>query len=188
MLAKRIIPCMDIDNGRVVKGTNFINIKDAGDPVELAATYNKQGADELVFLDITASHQKRKTMVDLVTAVAKKIFIPFTVGGGISTIADIRALLNAGADKVSINTAAVKDPAFIKQASEKFGSQCIVLAIDAKKNSKMKNKYEVYIKSVNSKALAIFIRETCRSERFFNQPSFQDKHSPYLEEKEIVSS
>ncbi|HLC96769.1 MAG TPA: imidazole glycerol phosphate synthase subunit HisF [Candidatus Nanoarchaeia archaeon] len=145
MLAKRIIPCMDIDNGRVVKGTNFINIKDAGDPVELAATYNKQGADELVFLDITASHQKRKTMVDLVTAVAKKIFIPFTVGGGISTIADIRALLNAGADKVSINTAAVKDPAFIKQASEKFGSQCIVLAIDAKKNSKMKNKYEVYI-------------------------------------------
>ncbi|MFH1642079.1 MAG: imidazole glycerol phosphate synthase subunit HisF [Nanoarchaeota archaeon] len=145
MLAKRIIPCMDIDNGRVVKGINFVNITDAGDPVELAIEYNKQGADELVFLDITASHENRKTTIDLVKKVAKKIFIPFTVGGGISTLADIRNILNAGADKVSINTAAVNNPQLLRQSSLKFGSQCIVLAIDAKRNTEMPSDYEVYI-------------------------------------------
>ena len=144
MLSKRIIPCMDIRNGRVVKGINFVGIRDAGDPIELAKEYNKQGADELVFLDITASHEKRKTVVELVKKVAKQIFIPFTVGGGISTIQDIRTILNAGADKVSINTAAVENPDLIKKASGKFGSQCIVLAIDAKRNPKMKNGFEVY--------------------------------------------
>jgi cyclase len=144
MLAKRIIPCMDIKNGRVVKGVNFVDITDAGDPVELAKEYNRQGADELVFLDITASHERRKTVVNLVKKVAAEVFIPFTVGGGIATIKDIRSILNAGADKVSINTAAVRNPYLIKEASQKFGSQCIVLAIDAKQNSKMKNGFEVY--------------------------------------------
>ncbi len=144
MLSKRIIPCMDIRDGRVVKGVNFVNIKDAGDPVELAKEYNRQGADELVFLDITASHEKRKTTIELVKKVAAEVFIPFTVGGGISTIQDIRSILNKGADKVSINTAAVENPELIKKASEKFGSQCIVLAIDAKKNSKIKGGFEVY--------------------------------------------
>lgn len=145
MLAKRIIPCMDIRNGRVVKGIHFVNIRDAGDPVELAEEYNKQGADELVFLDITASHENRKTVIELVSKVAKQIFIPFTVGGGISAIDDIREILNAGADKVSINTAALKNPDFIKKAAEKFGSQCIVLAIDAKRKDKMPSNYEVVI-------------------------------------------
>ncbi len=145
MLAKRIIPCMDIDKGRVVKGINFVGIRDAGNPIELAREYNRQGADELVFLDITASHEKRKTVVDLVKKVAKEIFIPFTVGGGISTVDDVRAILNAGADKISINTAAVKNSSFIKESSQKFGSQCIVLAIDARRNEKMKSGYEVVI-------------------------------------------
>lgn len=145
MLSKRLIVCMDIKEGRVVKGIHFVNIKDAGDPIELAKEYNRQGADELVFLDITASHEKRKTTIDLVKKVAKQVFIPFTVGGGISTIEDIRNILNAGADKVSINTAAVENPNFIKEASDKFGSQCIVLAIDAKKNDKMPSSYEVVI-------------------------------------------
>ena len=145
MLAKRIIPCMDIKEGRVVKGVHFVDIKDAGDPVELAREYNKQGADELVFLDINASHEKRKTTIELVKKVAKEIFIPFAVGGGISTIEDIRNILNAGADKVGINTAAVENPNFIKEASEKFGSQCIVLAVDVKKNDKMPSGYEVVI-------------------------------------------
>ncbi len=145
MLAKRIIPCMDIKDGKVVKGVHFVNIKDAGNPVELAEEYNRQGADELVFLDITASHEKRKTTVDLVKKVAKEIFIPFTVGGGIATINDIRTILNAGADKVSVNTAPIENPNFIKQGAEKFGSQCIVLAIDARRNNKMPSKYEVVI-------------------------------------------
>lgn len=145
MLAKRIIPCLDIQNGRVVKGVHFVNIKDAGSPVELAKEYNRQGADELVFLDITASHENRKTVVELVKEVAKEIFIPLTVGGGISTIEDIREILNAGADKVSINTAAVKNPNFIKESADKFGSQCIVLAIDVKKSRKVKSGYEVVI-------------------------------------------
>ncbi len=144
MLAKRIIPCLDVKEGRVVKGVKFLGLKDAGDPVELAKEYNKQGADELVFLDITASHEKRSIMIDIVRNVAKEIFIPFTVGGGIKTIEDIREILNAGADKVSINTAAVEDPSLIEKSSKKFGSQCIVLAIDAKSNSKMKNGFEAY--------------------------------------------
>ncbi|MCF7878839.1 MAG: imidazole glycerol phosphate synthase subunit HisF [Candidatus Omnitrophica bacterium] len=133
MLAKRIIPCLDIKDNRVVKGINFIDLKDAGDPVENADIYQKEGADELVFLDITASFQKRKTVVDLVRKVSKVVFMPFTVGGGINSNEDIREILLAGADKVSINTAAVKRPKMITEASNIFGSQCIVVAIDAKK-------------------------------------------------------
>ncbi len=147
MLTKRIIPCLDIKDGRVVKGVNFVHLKDAGDPVENAKFYDKQGADELVFLDITASHEKRKTTVELVKKVADTIFLPFTVGGGIRAISDIRDLLNAGCDKVSINTAAVKDPDFVKKASSRFGSQCIVVAIDAKCRVKMRSEasWEVFI-------------------------------------------
>ncbi len=133
MLAKRIIPCLDVSGGRVVKGVKFVQLKDAGDPVELAAFYDKEGADELTFLDITASHEKRYIMIEIMKRVAEKIFIPFTVGGGITDIDTINDLLKSGADKVSINTAAVKDPEFITKASEKFGAQCIVVAIDAKK-------------------------------------------------------
>ena len=132
MLAKRIIPCLDVDEGRVVKGVNFVDIKDAGDPVELAALYDKKGADELVFLDITASSDKRETMVELVRKTAEKVFIPFTIGGGIRTTEDIRRLLNAGADKVSINSAAVRNPNLITQIAKRFGNQCVVVAIDAK--------------------------------------------------------
>lgn len=142
MLAKRIIPCLDVADGRVVKGVNFVNLRDAGDPVELAKFYNGQGADELVFLDITASSDDRKTIIDVVRAVAQQIFIPFTVGGGMRTIEDIRNILLAGADKVSLNTAAVKNPELIANAAKVFGSQCIVLAIDAKTNG---NGWEVYI-------------------------------------------
>ena len=142
MLAKRIIPCLDVKLGRVVKGINFVNLRDAGDPVENAVIYNDEGADELVFLDITASFEKRKTMLEVVKRVAEKVFMPFTVGGGISTLEDISNLLNAGCDKVSINTAAVKKPGFVKEAADKFGSQCIVVAIDAKR---VKAKWEVYI-------------------------------------------
>ncbi len=131
MLTKRIIPCLDIKDGRTVKGTNFVSLKDAGSPVELARLYSEQGADELVFLDITATHDRRKTLVSLVEEVAKEINIPFTVGGGISSVEDVHTLLRAGADKVSVNSAAVKDPKLIKILSDKFGSQCIVLAIDA---------------------------------------------------------
>jgi cyclase len=132
MLAKRIIPCLDIKDGRTVKGVNFENIRDAGDPVELAIAYAQQGADELVFLDITATNEKRKTLIELVTRIAKHINIPFTVGGGISSIEDVSLLLNAGADKISINSAAIKDPQLIKKLSDQFGSQCVVLAIDTK--------------------------------------------------------
>ena len=134
-LAKRIIPCLDVDNGRVVKGVQFVEIRDAGDPVEIARRYNLEGADELTFLDITASSDNRETMVHVVEDVASEVFIPLTVGGGIREIADIRRMLNAGADKVSINTAAVFNPEFVKQAADKFGSQCIVVAVDAKKVS-----------------------------------------------------
>jgi len=144
MLAKRIIPCLDVKDGRVVKGVNFVNLRDAGDPVENAKIYNDEGADELVFLDITASYEKRKTMVDVVREVAKKVFMPFTVGGGIYSNEDIRELLKVGCDKISINTAAVLRPDFIKEASDKFGRQCIVVAIDAKK--KDAHSWEVYIK------------------------------------------
>ena len=142
MLTKRIIPCLDVKNGQVVKGKCFVNLKYAGDPVKLARNYYEDGADELVFLDIAASYEKRKNRIDLVEKVAKQIFIPFTVGGGINSIDDIRNLLNAGADKVSINTAALENPNLIKESSEKFGSQCIVVAIDAKR---IGNKWKVFI-------------------------------------------
>ncbi len=134
-LAKRIIPCLDCENGRVVKGVKFLNIRDAGDPVEISKRYCDAGADEITFLDITASHEGRETTVDTVRAIASQVFIPLTVGGGIRTLEDIRTMLNAGADKVSINTAAVTNPEFVRQAAQRFGSQCIVVAIDAKKVS-----------------------------------------------------
>ncbi|MBI4697383.1 MAG: imidazole glycerol phosphate synthase subunit HisF [Nitrospirae bacterium] len=133
MLSKRIIPCLDVRDGRVVKGVNFQNLTDAGDPVENAKFYDEQGADELVFLDITASHEKRKIILDVVARTADDVFMPLTVGGGIKSLDDIRDLLNSGCDKVSVNTTAVHDPYFIKKASEKFGSQCIVVAVDAKR-------------------------------------------------------
>ncbi len=136
MLAKRIIPCLDVDAGRVVKGVNFVNIRDAGDPVEIAKRYDEQGADEVTFLDITASSDNRSTMVHVVEQVASQVFIPLTVGGGIRQLADVRRMLNAGADKVGINTAAVFNPEFVKEVTEHFGSQCIVVAIDAKQVSK----------------------------------------------------
>jgi cyclase len=134
-LAKRIIPCLDVDKGRVVKGVQFVDIRDAGDPVEIAKRYNDQGADEITFLDITASHEDRATTVHTVEKIAEQVFIPLTVGGGIRTVQDIRRMLNAGADKVSINTAAIHNPDFVKEAAEKFGSQCIVVAIDTKQVS-----------------------------------------------------
>ena len=143
MLAKRIIPCLDVKDGRVVKGVNFVKLRDAGDPVEQAKVYNNEGADEIVFLDITASHEERKTMADVAKRVAECVFMPFTVGGGISELEDIRGLLSAGCDKVSMNTAAVKRPEFIKEAAGKFGSQCIVVAIDAKR-VKGTSRWEVY--------------------------------------------
>lgn len=142
MLAKRIIPCLDVTDGRVVKGTNFINLMDAGDPVECAIEYNKQSADELVFLDITATSDGRKSMVDIIAKTAEKVFIPLTVGGGIRTVEDMRIMLNSGADKVSVNSAAVADSSIIKAGAEKFGSQCIVLAIDAKRSSN--GRWKVY--------------------------------------------
>ena len=147
MLTKRIIPCLDVKDGRVVKGVNFLNLRDAGDAVENAKYYDKAGADELVFLDITASHEKRNTTLELARKVAESIFLPFTVGGGIRSIDDIRNLLKAGCDKISINTSAVKDPAFIKKASSRFGSQCIVVAIDARCKTKTRSKteWEVFI-------------------------------------------
>ncbi len=142
MLAKRIIPCLDVDKGRVVKGVKFQNLRDAGDPVEVAKSYEEQSADELVFLDITASAEERKIMIEVVQRVAETIFIPFTVGGGVSSLEDIRRLLSAGADKVSINTAAVKNPQLIYESAKRFGSQCIVVAIDAKRSQRG---WEVYI-------------------------------------------
>ncbi|PUB90846.1 MAG: imidazole glycerol phosphate synthase subunit HisF, partial [gamma proteobacterium symbiont of Ctena orbiculata] len=135
MLAKRIIPCLDVDAGRVVKGVKFVDIRDAGDPVEVARRYNEEGADEITFLDITASSDDRETIVHVVEQVASEVFIPLTVGGGIRCADDIRRMLNAGADKVAINTAAVFNPEFVKEATERFGSQCIVVAIDAKQVS-----------------------------------------------------
>jgi cyclase len=144
MLAKRIIPCLDVKGGRVVKGTHFINLRDAGDPVELGAYYSNEGADELVFLDITASAEERPTLFELAARVAEQVFIPFTVGGGIRNLTDIRQILNGGADKVSMNTAAVQVPTFIQEAAERFGSQCIVVAIDAKRRPGQKPSWEVY--------------------------------------------
>ena len=133
MLTKRIIPCLDVKDGRVVKGVSFVNLRDAGDPVEVAAIYDREGADELCFLDITASHENRKTIIDVVEQTAARVFMPVTVGGGVRTLDDIRALLNAGADKVSINTTAVQQPEFVREAAQRFGTQCIVVAIDAKR-------------------------------------------------------
>ena len=144
MLAKRIIPCLDVDNGRVVKGVKFLEIKDAGDPVEIARRYDLEGADELTFLDITASSDDRETMVHVVEQVAGEIFIPLTVGGGIRTLEDIRRMLNAGADKVSINSAAVHRPEFVREAAERFGSQCIVVAIDAKRVATDPDRWEIF--------------------------------------------
>ena len=135
MFTKRIIPCLDVHNGRVVKGVNFVNLKDAGDPVEIAAAYDALGADELVFLDITASSDSRNIVVDMVRRVAQKVFIPFTVGGGIRTVEDFRMLLREGADKISINSSAINTPQLISDAADKFGSQCVVVAIDAKKRA-----------------------------------------------------
>ena len=146
MFAKRVIPCLDVNRGRVVKGTNFLNLRDAGDPVEVAARYEVEGADELVFLDITASHEGRDIILDVVRRTAEVIFMPLTVGGGIRTIDDIRALLNAGCDKVSINSAACRDPEFVRQAARRFGSQCIVVNIDPKRVMKQgKEFWEVHI-------------------------------------------
>lgn len=135
MFTKRIIPCLDVKDGRVVKGVNFVDLKDAGDPVEIAEAYDKAGADELVFLDITASAEQRKTVVEMVRRVAEKVFIPFTVGGGIRTVEDFKAILREGADKISVNSAAIDRPELIKEAAEKFGSQCVVVAIDAKRRA-----------------------------------------------------
>lgn len=143
-LAKRVIPCLDVDAGRVVKGVRFIDIKDAGDPVEVAKRYNEQGADEITFLDITASHERRDTMVHVVEEVASQVFIPLTVGGGIRSTEDIRRLLIAGADKVSINTAAVANAEFVREAANKFGSQCIVVAVDARRTADEPAKWEIY--------------------------------------------
>lgn len=144
MLAKRIIPCLDVHAGRVVKGVNFVNLRDAGDPVEIAEAYDKMGADELVFLDITASSDARATVVDMVRRTAERVFIPFTVGGGIRTTEDFRTLLLAGADKISVNSAAIKRPELISEAAERFGSQCVVVAIDAKRKAD-EEAWEVYL-------------------------------------------
>ncbi len=145
MLTRRIIPCLDVTAGRVVKGVNFVNLRDAGDPVELAAFYNTEGADELVFLDITASYEQRATMLEVVRRTAEQVFIPVTVGGGIRSVEDIRATLGAGADKISLNTAAVLNPDLLWAGAEQFGAQCIVLAIDARTNLAMPGGYEVFI-------------------------------------------
>src|SRR5262245_12398678 len=144
MLAKRIIPCLDVKDGRVVKGVNFVGLRDAGDPVEVAQRYDAEGADELTFLDITASHERRKIILDVVARTAETVFMPLTVGGGVRELQDIRDLLNAGADKVSINTAAVENPDFVRAACERFGSQCIVVAIDAKRSSAPDPCWEVF--------------------------------------------
>ena len=143
MISKRIIPCLDVNMGRVVKGVSFLNLRDAGDPVELAEFYDREGADEVVFLDITASHERRRTVIELASRTAEKVFIPYTIGGGISTIEDIREILRKGADKISINTSAVKNPSLVRESSEVFGCQCIVVAIDAK--SRNGRSWEVYI-------------------------------------------
>ncbi|GBL10853.1 imidazole glycerol phosphate synthase subunit HisF [Microcystis aeruginosa NIES-1211] len=147
MLAKRILPCLDVNKGRVVKGVNFVNLQDAGDPVELARLYNQAGADELVFLDITATHEDRDTIIDVVYRTAEQVFIPLTVGGGIQSLENIKNLLRAGADKVSINSAAVRDPELLDRASDRFGKQCIVVAIDARRRKDVHNPgWEVYVR------------------------------------------
>ena len=145
MVALRLIPCLDVSNGRVVKGVNFVGLRDAGDPVELGCRYSKAGADELVFLDITATHEKRSTLVDMVRRTSEAVTIPFTVGGGISSLNGINELLRAGADKVSLNSSAVNNPLLISESANRFGTQCIVVAIDAKKSKDIPNKWEVYV-------------------------------------------
>jgi len=166
MLAKRIIPCLDVKDGRVVKGVNFLNLKDAGDPVDNAVFYDGEGADELVFLDITASHERRKIILSVVERTAAEVFMPLTVGGGIRTLEDIRDLLNAGADKVSINTAAVHDPHLVAQAAERFGSQCIVVAIDAKRSSSAGDalRWEVFIHGGRTPTGIDALQWACRME------------------------
>jgi cyclase len=145
MLAKRIIPCLDVKDGRVVKGVNFVNLRDAGDPVEIAKLYNEQGADEITFLDITATHEKRKTIVDVIEKVALEVFMPLTVGGGIRTVEDFREILLAGADKIGVNSAAIADSSLIGRAADKFGSQCVVVAIDAKSSPDSPSGFSVWI-------------------------------------------
>ena len=154
MLAKRIIPCLDIKEGRVVKGTSFVNLRDAGNPLELAQRYNDQSADELVFLDITASKEKRGTTIGLATSLARELFIPFTIGGGIKTLEDIYSLVSAGADKITINSSAISNPELITEGAKYFGSQCIVLAIDAKKRNDKTNRKQV---KITSKFCLLFI-------------------------------
>ena len=165
MLAKRIIPCLDVKEGRVVKGTQFLGLRDAGDPVQCAEYYDREGADELVFLDITASHEKRGILLEVVKKTAEKVFMPLTVGGGVNTLEDIRELLSSGADKVSINTAAVKNPHFIKKAAERFGAQCIVVAIDAKRVSGKKNRWNVYTHGGRNNAGLDAVRWAKKAER-----------------------
>src|SRR5215218_10333397 len=145
MVLKRVIPCLDVDRGRVVKGTNFVGLRDAGDPVELAARYDEEGADELVFLDITASHEERDTIVELARRTADNVFIPFTIGGGIRSVDDAQAVLDAGADKVSVNSAALARPALIDELAEVFGAQCVVVAIDARARAEPPGSYEVVV-------------------------------------------
>ncbi len=145
MLSKRIIPCLDVRDGRVVKGVNFVGLRDAGDPVELAARYDQEGADELVFLDITASHERRQIIVELAARCAEQVFIPFTIGGGLRSVEDVRRVLAAGADKVTVNTAAVEDPELVRRCAERFGSQCMVLALDAKRRTPGAARWEVYV-------------------------------------------
>jgi len=163
MLAKRIIPCLDVDKGRVVKGTKFLNLKDAGDPVQVAKRYNREGADELVFLDITASSDDRPILLDVVSQTAEEVFIPLTVGGGVRSVKDFRILLQSGADKVAINTAAVINPKLISAAAKKFGNQCVVVAIDAKRAGK--NKWEVYIHGGRTPTGKEAVRWAIESER-----------------------
>ena len=166
MLAKRIIPCLDVKDGRVVKGVNFVGLRDAGDPVEVAQRYDGEGADELTFLDITASHERRKIILDVVARTADTVFMPLTVGGGVREIDDIRALLNAGADKVSINTAAVQRPEFVREACVRFGSQCIVVAVDAKQVPDAAGRGEVYIHGGRTPTGLDAIEWVQRMERF----------------------
>ena len=166
MLTKRVIPCLDVKDGRVVKGIKFLNLRDAGDPVELGARYSDEGADELVFLDITATIRSRKTIVELVEKVAEKVFIPFTVGGGISTVDQIDTLLRSGAEKVSVNTAAVTNPNLLTEAAQRFGSQCVVLAIDARRSKKEKGKWQVCVKAGSEPTDVDVVEWAVKAEKF----------------------
>ena len=176
MLAKRIIPCLDVNQGRVVKGVNFVNLQDAGDPVENARFYDEEGADELVFLDITASHEKRDIILDVVSRTAEQVFMPLTVGGGVRTVADIRRLLIAGADKVSLNTAAVKDPEIIRESSLMFGSQCIVVAIDGKKTGRTPSGFEISIHGGRTMTGIDLLEWVIRGGSAWGGRNFADKH------------